>query len=165
MKQSYKSIPVDAARQVADDYEKDIMLLVGWDWATNSTNVVTWGRDPVQKQAAAVAGETIRQALKLDEASAATHEDFRREGEAARVVDELRRRLAAIRELLATIVIAEGEDAGVILLSDQSPSHFDPEAKCQVYDYQNFSPLGDALVALAKLANCKDLTETLGTEK
>ena len=111
---SYKPIPVDAARQLADDYEKDIVLFVGWDEASNTTNVVTWGRDPVQKQSAAIAGDTIREALKLGETSAQVHEDFRREGEAARVVDELRRRLAAIRELLATIVIDEGEDAGVI---------------------------------------------------
>ena len=148
---AYKPIPVDAARKIADDYQKDIMLFVGWDAATKTTNIITWGREPAHKAAAAAGGDTIRKALKLEDAEA--HEDFRREGEAARVVDDLRRRLSTIRERLSEIVVSEGQDAGVILLSDDSPTHFDPEAKCQVYNYQNFSPLGDALVALAKLAN------------
>lgn len=148
---AYKPIPVDAAHKIADDYQKDIMLFVGWDAATKTTNIITWGREPAHKAAAAAGGDTIRKALKLEDAEA--HEDFRREGEAARVVDDLRRRLSTIRERLSEIVVSEGQDAGVILLSDDSPTHFDPEAKCQVYNYQNFSPLGDALVALAKLAN------------
>jgi hypothetical protein len=38
------------------------------------------------------------------------------------------------------------------LLSAESPTHYDLAAKCQVYDYQNFSPLGDALVSVARLA-------------
>ena len=150
-KDLYKPIPVDAARQIADDYGKDIMLFVGWDSVTNTTNIVTWGREPGHKTAAAAGGDTIRKALKLEDAQA--HEDFRREGEAAQVVDELRRRLAAIREQLGKIVVSEGEDAGVILLSNESPTHYDADAKCQVYNHQNFSALGDALVTLAQLAS------------
>lgn len=64
--------------------------------------------------------------------------------------DELRELLAECREDLAKIVELDGRDAGVILLSDESPTHWDDEAKCRVYDHDHFSPLGDALVALGK---------------
>jgi hypothetical protein len=96
----------------------------------------------------------IQQMLRL-EGPREVHEDFRREGEAATTVDALRRDLLAIREAIDEIVISEGEDAGVILMSSESPTHYSEEAKCQVYDHENFSPLGDALVALARLARGK----------
>ena len=48
-------------------------------------------------------------------------------------------------------VIDEGTDSGVILLSDASPTYYDSAAKCQVYEHEHFSELGDALVALALL--------------
>lgn len=149
---TYIPIHVSVAQHMADGHGKDIVLIVGWDLASNRTNIVTWGREPAQKVAAAKAGETIAKQLGLADELADVHEDFRREGEAAKVVDELRRKLAAIRDALAEIVISEGEDAGVILLSDESPTHYDAEAKCQVYDHENFSPLGDALVSVARLA-------------
>lgn len=149
---TYIPIHVSVAQHMADGHGKDIVLIVGWDLASNRTNIVTWGREPAQKVAAAKAGETIAKQLGLADGLADVHEDFRREGEAAKVVDELRRKLAAIRDALAEIVISEGEDAGVILLSDESPTHYDAEAKCQVYDHENFSPLGDALVSVARLA-------------
>lgn len=145
---TYIPIHVSVAQHMADGHGKDIVLIVGWDLASNRTNIVTWGREPAQKVAAAKAGETIAKQLGLADELADVHEDFRREGEAAKVVDELRRKLAAIRDALAEIVISEGEDAGVILLSDESPTHYDAEAKCQVYDHENFSPLGDALVSV-----------------
>jgi hypothetical protein len=70
-------------------------------------------------------------------------------------LETLRERLAAIRAAIDEIVVSEGEDAGVILLPSDSPTHFSELAKCRVYDFENFSPLGDALVALAKLAKEK----------
>ena len=49
---------------------------------------------------------------------------------------------------LEKIVCVVPPDDGVILLSNDSPTHYDPETNCQVYEHQHFSPLGDALVAL-----------------
>lgn len=72
----------------------------------------------------------------------------------ARLREEIRQRkqhLASIIESLEKIVVPDGVDAGVILLSDDSPTKYDPEAKCQVYIHEHFSPLGDALVNLHKL--------------
>ncbi len=71
---------------------------------------------------------------------------------AAERLTALKQQLAAIREAIDKIVVTDGEDAGVILLSDESPTHYSELVKGQVYDFENFSPLGDALVALAKLA-------------
>lgn len=62
------------------------------------------------------------------------------------------KRLAKVREKLKEIVVTEGCDAGVVLLSDYGPTHYDAELKCQIYDHAYFSPLGDALVELAALA-------------
>ena len=61
-----------------------------------------------------------------------------------------KRQLAEAREALDQIVVSEGEDAGVILLSSNSPGDYDPERKVYVYRHEFFSPLGDALVKLAR---------------
>jgi hypothetical protein len=59
-------------------------------------------------------------------------------------VNQLEEAIAALEE----IVCVKAPDCGVILLSHESPTHYDPMAGVQVYDHKNFSPLGDALVAL-----------------
>ena len=64
---------------------------------------------------------------------------------------DLAERLAAIRTILKTVVVTEGIDRGVVLLSSDGPTHYDPEQKCRVYDHENFSPLGDALIAIHEL--------------
>lgn len=47
------------------------------------------------------------------------------------------------------IVCHTGEDAGVILVDDSSPTHWDEELKISIYDKENFSDLGNALVKLS----------------
>lgn len=82
---------------------------------------------------------------------------------------ELERQLAAIQEAIPNIVCTEGEDAGVVLLSNDGVTHYDKERDCQVYELEYFSPLGEALMALHKLAQadagtmpCEMLNRTLG---
>lgn len=62
---------------------------------------------------------------------------------------EANRRLKAIRETLGEAVCTEGCDKGVVMLSQDGPTH--PETingkTIQVYDHEYFSPLGDALIA------------------
>lgn len=60
----------------------------------------------------------------------------------------------AAKKLEAIVCVAE-PDRGVVLLSYDGPTHCDPAAKCQVYDHQNFSPLGDALIELHDLLSVK----------
>lgn len=101
---AYIPIPVAVAQQIGDGHKKDIVLIVGWDDASNKTAIVTWGREPSQKEAAAKAGETIAKQLGLLDELADVHEDFRREGEAAKEVDRLRREIGkAVRGIRAEV--------------------------------------------------------------
>lgn len=65
-------------------------------------------------------------------------------------IAELRQILLDVRKDLEAIVIPDGIDAGVILLSQDSPTDWHEAQQCHVYQYEYFSPLGDALVALWK---------------
>jgi hypothetical protein len=94
-----KRLPVDVARQIGESHAKDIVLVVTWDAATEKTSIVTWGREPGHKAAAAQGGDAIAQHLGLDLAQAEVHQDYRREGEAAREVDRLLRACRTIRQL------------------------------------------------------------------
>lgn len=51
---------------------------------------------------------------------------------------------------LEKIVCTKDPDDGVILLSSESPAHYDAATKCETYNHEHFSPLGDALIALHK---------------
>jgi hypothetical protein len=58
--------------------------------------------------------------------------------------------LAEIRNRLEAIVCTDGCDRGVVLLSQDGPTHTEivNGRPAQVYDHVNFSPLGDALIEL-----------------
>ena len=49
---------------------------------------------------------------------------------------------------LEKIVCTKEPDRGVLLMSGEAPTHYDPVVGCEVYELENFSPLGDALIAL-----------------
>lgn len=64
-------------------------------------------------------------------------------------------RLSEIVRKLGDIVETSGVDKGCVLLSEDSPTHPEtmPDGKViEVYDHENFSPLGDALVELFEIA-------------
>lgn len=63
--------------------------------------------------------------------------------------------IGIIRQKLEAIVCTEGCDRGVILLSSDGPTHTElvNGKKVQVYDHENFSPLGDALIELHDLTS------------
>lgn len=69
-------------------------------------------------------------------------------------VQDLEVRLAKVAALLEAVVCTVGIDKGIILLSDDGPTH--PEVHdgktIQVYDHAYFSPLGDALIEAWELA-------------
>lgn len=73
-------------------------------------------------------------------------------------IDRLRSALTEASEAIHKIVESDGEDAGVIYPSDDSPVYFDETLNAHVYEHENFSPLGDSLVKLAKIidAGCKE---------
>ena len=76
-------------------------------------------------------------------------------GDLERQRNHLTAQLTAAKLAVERILCTQGCDAGVVLLSNQSTSHYDPEVQGQVYDHEYFSPLGDALI---------ELYETLGGE-
>lgn len=58
---------------------------------------------------------------------------------------------ATLQEILRdleNIVVHEGIDQGVILLSDASPTKWDDKNQCHVYIYEDFNPLAHALILL-----------------
>lgn len=62
----------------------------------------------------------------------------------------LREKVDAAIAKLKTIAEVDGQDAGVIYLSDYSPTHTEKinGRQITVYNHENFSELGDALVAM-----------------
>ena len=72
--------------------------------------------------------------------------------------EDIRNQIAAVKARLGRIVCTEGEDAGVIMLSDEATFHWDEAHQCRFYDNNFFSPLGDALV---DLWNAIETLETL----
>lgn len=78
-----------------------------------------------------------------------SHKCDDKQGEIAR----LSASLAKIRAKIEDVVCTEGCDKGVVMLSRDGPTHYDEELKCQVYDHEYFSPLGDALIAIHDLTS------------
>lgn len=70
-------------------------------------------------------------------------------------LERLTERITAIRTKLESIVCTEGCDRGVIYLSNEGPTHTEviDGKPCEVYNHENFSPLGDALIELYELTN------------
>lgn len=76
------------------------------------------------------------------------------------LVNQMKTKLTELGELkkkildkLEFIVVTEGDDKGIVLLSSDGATHYDEASKCQVYDHENFSPLGDALIELFDMIN------------
>ena len=63
-------------------------------------------------------------------------------------IKKLKQQLARAREQLEKIVCTEGQDRGLVLQDHESPMRYDKKLKCQVFQCENFSPLGDALILL-----------------
>jgi len=61
-------------------------------------------------------------------------------------------RLAAIRNAIEAIVIPDGEDAGVLLVSSESKTRTEPGVGV-IYENEFFSDMGEALVALWKMTD------------
>lgn len=148
-----EALTVNVARGIGEKYEQDIVVLMCHAEKTGEISLITWGREIRHKENAARTGDWIQNELGFPAASVDVKEDFRRQGEAAMEVDRLKRQLRAIRQALDEIVISKGEDAGVVLLSPESRQTWNADRQCHQYEHDYFSPLGYALVALAKLAS------------
>ncbi len=74
-------------------------------------------------------------------------------------------KLRAAWELLQTIVVTDGQDAGVVLKDHESPTVYDSEANVHVYKHEHFSQLGGALISLAGILRPTDEPDESQREK
>ena len=74
---TYRPVLVDAARDVAARYEKDIVIILSWDRAHDLVHTTTYGKRPEDKQAAAHLGPILSKAVGCDLARMTSFQDFR----------------------------------------------------------------------------------------
>ena len=71
-------------------------------------------------------------------------------------IDRLESRLQKISDAMGNIVVTEGEDAGVVLLSTDAPCRYEAGSNVAIYDLLYFSPLGEALMEVYHLASQRE---------
>lgn len=73
----YLDIPVETARQIARDFDKQIVVICAWNYEHGLLHTVTYGKEPTDKINAASAGEICAKTLGMDLDKKRTCEDFR----------------------------------------------------------------------------------------
>lgn len=58
-----KKIPISAAKRIADEYDKDQVIIVTWDKLTGTTWVTTYGKTLEECSQAAEGGNRVKRAL------------------------------------------------------------------------------------------------------
>lgn len=73
----YLNIPVETARQIARDFDKQIVIICAWNHEHGKLHTITYGAEPNDKISAATGGETCARALGMDMGKKDFTEDFR----------------------------------------------------------------------------------------
>lgn len=73
----YLTIPVTVARQIARDFDKQIVIIVAWNHEHKLLHTVTYGTQPNDKISAANGGDIVTKALGMDLSRSKPNEDFR----------------------------------------------------------------------------------------
>lgn len=63
MKKRYKGVPVAAARAIAQQFDKDQVIIVAWDRAHGREHVTTYGKTIEECAQVAAGGNLVKQAL------------------------------------------------------------------------------------------------------
>lgn len=79
MIKKYKPVPVEAARELADKYDKSIVLIWSWDPVHGLLHTTTYGKSLQEKHWAAQGGEIAAKALGAIMTEKEVYEDFRKE--------------------------------------------------------------------------------------
>lgn len=74
---AYKPVPIEAARFIAEQFSKSIVVIIAWDDEHRLLHTATYGVNAEQKRFAARAGEIAAAALGADLDSWSEVEDFR----------------------------------------------------------------------------------------
>jgi hypothetical protein len=86
----YIPVPVEAAKQVARQFEKSVVVIAAWDRAFNKFHTASYGESADDKIVAANLADLIPLAAGCDPQSLVTHEDFRHRTEAGWAVERHR---------------------------------------------------------------------------
>jgi hypothetical protein len=60
---TYKGIPIEVAKKIAEEFDKDQVIIVTWDRAHGRTHVVTYGKTLEECNQAASGGNLVKRAL------------------------------------------------------------------------------------------------------
>lgn len=97
----YKPIEVEAAKQIAETHDKQIVIIIAWEMTHGLLHVTTYGDDPGNKALAAAGGEVAIAALGGIRSASLDFEDFR--------LQQAHALLAALKSALA--IVAEARSA------------------------------------------------------
>lgn len=73
----YLGIPVETARGIASEFDKQIVIICAWNHAHKQLHTTTYGAEPQDKISAANGGEICAKALGMDLSKSNVTEDFR----------------------------------------------------------------------------------------
>lgn len=59
----YIDVPIDAAKRIADEFDKDQVIIVCWDKIHGKTHVTTYGKTIEECEQAAKGGNLVKKAL------------------------------------------------------------------------------------------------------
>jgi len=59
----YKNIPIASAKKIAEQYDKDQVIIIAWDKTHKLTHVTTFGKTVEDCKQAAQGGNKLKQAL------------------------------------------------------------------------------------------------------
>jgi hypothetical protein len=118
---AYQPVTVDAAGEISDRFEKNVVVIVTWDRFHDKLHVTTYGRSASEKAFAANLGETLCKAAGADLAKAESFEDFRTRSQAQWALERdqlLRITPAQLTAAAAAIANARGGRRGLPPISN-----------------------------------------------
>ncbi len=74
----YKPVPVEAAKAIAETYDKSMVVICCWDEKANKLHTTTYGVSPKDKHMAAIGGEMAARVLGGDLSKKEDFEDYRK---------------------------------------------------------------------------------------
>ena len=108
---TYKSVPVSAARDIANVFDKNVVVIVSWDSTHNLMHTTTYGKSEMDKIWSASLGEIVTKAAGGDVSQKLTNEDWRLRTEAGWAIekDNLLKRIKTLEDQLVWAATEEAE--------------------------------------------------------
>lgn len=96
----YKEVPVSAAVRLANEFDKDVVVIVSVDRDYALNHFTSYGRNAADKSDAATLADHIAKSLNVDPATIIGFSDFRDDGAAARNAQSADSAARLLRSLL-----------------------------------------------------------------